>query len=187
MDLSHPMDRSVNDGISRERCSVTYASVDDAVRLITILGRGTLILKIDLKNAYRIVLVHPDNRHLLGIHWQGETYIDQALPFGLHSAPLLFTAVADAVSWALIQAGTPPLIHYLDDFLFFLPATEWQSDQALHRILGTLNSMGVPVAMQKVEGPATSITFLGILIDTVRFELRLPPEKVSFIQGIVRS
>ena len=39
----------------------------------------------------------------------------------------------------------------------------------------------------QLKGPATSITFLGILIDTVRLELRLPPEKVSFTWGIVRS
>ena len=66
----------------------------------------------------------PQDWHLLGVCWEGSVFVDQALPFGLRSAPLLFTAVADAIGWALIQAGASPLIHYLDDFLFFLPSQQ---------------------------------------------------------------
>ena len=34
--------------------------------------------------------------------------------------------------------------------------------------------LGFPLALEKLEGPATSLVFLGILIDTVDQELRLP-------------
>ena len=85
------------------------------------LGPGTLLLKVDLKSAYRIVPVNPLDRHLLGLCWEDHAYVDQALPFGLRSAPILFTAVADAVTWALMQAGISFVMHYLDDYLFFLP------------------------------------------------------------------
>ena len=41
VDLSAPRHRSINDGISPEYCSLQYASIDDAVKLIMQLGRGT--------------------------------------------------------------------------------------------------------------------------------------------------
>ena len=42
-----------------------------------------MLAKLDLKEAYRMVPVHPQDRVLLGMHWKGETYVDAALPFGL--------------------------------------------------------------------------------------------------------
>ena len=51
------------------------------------LGQGTELLKIDLSNAYRIVIVHPSDQPLLGISWQGKKYVKRSLPFGLKSSP----------------------------------------------------------------------------------------------------
>ncbi len=82
------------------------------------------MVKLDLKNAYRIILVHPHDQHLLAISWVGRTYVDRALPFGLRSAPKIFSAVADMITWALHCAGIKLQIHYLDDFLFFTQTRE---------------------------------------------------------------
>ena len=95
MDLSSPEDSSVNDGIDPSLCSLSYISID--IIAILCLGRGTLIAKTDIKHAYRQVPVHPQDRHLLGMQWQRGYYLDTVLPFGLRSAPLIFTAVADAL------------------------------------------------------------------------------------------
>ena len=67
VDLSLPQGRSVNDGIAPDRCSLHYASVDNAIEVIISLGRSTLLVKLDLSSAYRIVPVHPDDQLLLGI------------------------------------------------------------------------------------------------------------------------
>lgn len=45
--------------------------------------------------------------------------------------------------------------------------------------------LGIPVAVQKTEGPSTTLVFLGILIDTYAFELRLPIDKLSRLQDLV--
>ena len=66
-DLSSPQGHSVNDGIDPALCSLSYTSVDDAAAEISAMGRGTLLAKLDIKNAYRIVPVHPEDRPLLGI------------------------------------------------------------------------------------------------------------------------
>lgn len=52
--------------------------MDDAVAVVQALGKGTRLVKMDLKDAYRIVPVHPDDYHLPGILWYG-----QSTPFWL--------------------------------------------------------------------------------------------------------
>ena len=47
--------------------------------------------KLDIKSAHRKVPVHPDNQLPLGTTWEGRTFCDRALPFGLRSALKLFT------------------------------------------------------------------------------------------------
>ena len=49
VDLSHPADFSVNDGIPKELCSLTYITVDTAIHHIIKLGPSTLLAKIDIK------------------------------------------------------------------------------------------------------------------------------------------
>ena len=93
VDLSSPC---VNDGIDRDMCSISYITIDQVVDIILQLGHGALLAKVDIK-AYHLVPVHPDDRHLLGVQWDGQVLLDKVLPFGLRSAPLIFTAVADAL------------------------------------------------------------------------------------------
>ena len=57
--LSFPHGGSVNDFIPSEFCSVHYASVDDAVRIIKKLGIGCALAKTDVRSAFRIIPVHP--------------------------------------------------------------------------------------------------------------------------------
>ena len=64
--------------------------MDDRVRIILVLGQGTQLVKFDIKSAYRIIPVHPSDRLLLGVLWQGEVFVDAVLPFGLCSAPKIF-------------------------------------------------------------------------------------------------
>ena len=60
VDHSLPRDHSVNSGISEEICSVSYATLDDAVDLIKWLGlHDTAGKKMDLEDVYRMVPMHP--------------------------------------------------------------------------------------------------------------------------------
>ena len=165
-DLSSPKGESINDEIDSAACSVSYASVDDAVRCIRTLGRGSLLAKFDIANDYRAVPVHPADRLLLGLSWRGDTLVDGALPFGLRSAPKLFTAMADAVLWAMGRHGVVHAMHYLDDFLLLGPPNSAECGHALQNSLQLCNRLGFPIAPHKLEGPASQLSFLGILIDT---------------------
>ena len=104
MDLSSPSGRSVNDGILKELCSFHYTSMDKAAKKMVLLGKGALLAKMDIKQAYRNVPVAPEDRYLLGLIWDNRIY--QVLPFGLRSAPPIFFVVADALVWMMKQRGT---------------------------------------------------------------------------------
>ena len=57
-----------------------------------------------LSNSYDGNAASPsgmDDRQLLGMQWEWQMYIDASLPFGLLSAPIIFSAVVDALEWIL--------------------------------------------------------------------------------------
>ncbi len=178
LDLSRPKGSSVNDGIEPEVCSLSYASVDQAVRIIMLKGKQTQMAKIDIESAYRLIPVHPEDRLLLGMKRRGFLYVDATLPFGLRSAPKIFNAVADAVEWMMKRQNIRNSLHYLDDFIVFGNSGETESQMALDKALQLCHSLGVPIAGHKTEGPATTLTFLGIELDSVVMEIRLPKKKL---------
>lgn len=180
MHLSAPTSRSINDGIDKEDFTLRYATIDDAVRLIHGLGSKAELAKIDIKSAFRTIPIRYEDRELLGIHWRGKFYIDCCLPFGLRSAPFIFNQYAEALEWILRNNYfITNIIHYLDDFLLVGRPESEDCAQALHLMLHVCRLLGFPIAENKVEGPTPLITFLGILIDTVKMELRLPSDKLE--------
>ncbi len=135
--------------------------------------------KFDIESAYRLVPVHPDDRLLLGMKWREFLYVDTSLPFGLRSAPKIFNAVADAIEWMMRRQGIGSSLHYLDDFIVFGSAGVSECQIALDKALHLCRGLGVPIAGHKTEGPATTLTFLGIELDAVSMEIRLPQEKLQ--------
>lgn len=109
--------------------------------------------------------------------------MDPALPFGLRSAPKIFSAFADALAWVLYKNGVVWQLHSLDNFLLMGPPSSNACDKALE----TCRELGVPVATHKTEDPASLLIFLGIHIDTEAMTLSLPEDKLTRILGLVLS
>ena len=68
-DLSHPKTGSINEGIPNKLSSIKYVTIDDAINSILSMGPYTLMAKIDIKSAFRLLPVHPADRHLLLMQW----------------------------------------------------------------------------------------------------------------------
>ena len=107
VDLSFRKGHSVNDGIPKSLCSLSYISVDDAIDHIITSGQYMLLVKIDIKNAFRLLPVHPSDRHLLAMEWDNAIYLDTCLPFGLQSAPKLFNILAELLAWIVQRMELP--------------------------------------------------------------------------------
>ena len=73
-DLSYPSQYSVNDEIDSALCSLRYVSVDTIANTAASLGVGTLLTKVDIESAYRLIPVHPEDRQLLGVMWRDQCF-----------------------------------------------------------------------------------------------------------------
>ena len=75
LDLSQPIGRAINEGVDPDPFRVTHTSVDEAIPLIfAVGGNGAQMFKADVKDAFKLIPVRPDQWHLLGFCWQGEFY-----------------------------------------------------------------------------------------------------------------
>lgn len=183
--LSFPKGSSVNDGISPEHTSVRYATIDDAVKLITGIGQGCFLAKTDIKNAFRIIPIRPADYGLLGIHWRGFYYYDRCMPMGCSSSCLTFEMFSSAVEWvARHQLKIGAILHLLDDFLLVAPSAELCQKQ-LKLFLSLCEYLGIPMAPEKTCGPATTMSFAGIELDSVRLEARLPLDKIEKCKSLI--
>ena len=183
--LSAPLGQSINDGIDEDLYSLEYITVDDIVKHVIRQGRGALLYKVDMQHAFRNIPVHPSDWPLLGMVWDGQYYFDKVLPFGLRSSPAIFNKFAEAVCWILRnEYNLPGLEHYLDDFLGVSPPSDCvpTSTAAVHKatLLTVFENLGIPIATgpDKNVGPSTVVTVLGIEVDSVAQETRLPDDKL---------
>ena len=119
--------------------------------------------------------------------WEEKVCIDAMLPFGIRSAPKIFNAVADALEWFMIKEGVSIIYYYLDDFTILgLPSSE-ECDMNLHIFKSICEDLGVPLAAEMQASSSTCIKFLGIIIDTVKQELRLPRDKLDRLLRAVQQ
>ena len=88
--LSFPEGMSVNDTIPHIEATVQYATVDQAVEKIVKLDQGCFLAKTDIKSAFRLIPLHPDDYPLVGFKWDGGYYFDKCLPMGASSACNIF-------------------------------------------------------------------------------------------------
>ena len=182
LDLSSPKGRSVNDEINLELASVQYTHIDHLASLMLLAGRGSVLVKADIKEVYRNIPVHPDDHHLLAVQWEGIAYVDRVLLFGLRSTLLIFSAVADAAQWMLREKGVTRSLHYLDDFAPVEHNYERAMD-AKGKMCELFQFLGLPLEPSKLKGPSTSITFLGIQVDTLQMQFRLLADKLERLLG----
>jgi len=54
-------------------------------------------------------------------------------------------------------------------------------------LISTFENLQVPIEQSKLEGPDTCLTFLGIEIDTVKLQLRLPRKKLADLKALLAT
>ncbi|XP_067290331.1 uncharacterized protein [Pseudorasbora parva] len=187
IDLSAPHNNtqpSINSLIPLEEFSLCYHNIDQAIHLIKNAGYGAWLAKVDITSAFKVMPIHPDFWHLFGIRWRGKFFFAVRLTFGCKSSPKIFDMLSEALCWILQNNhAVPYLVHLLDDFLtvspsFFPPAAH------LSTIQNVFSTLGVPLSPEKTQGPTTSLEFLGINLDSVKFQASLPKDKIDRIIAI---
>ena len=179
-DLSYPYDnRSVNANIPQNLKSVKYASVRDAIQILNKLPKGAYMAKCDIKDAYRLIPLHPSEYPKLGMQFHGKYYYDKFLPQGCGSSCRIFEEFSTALE-AIFKFYNPGAksCHMLDDFLLIALGKQ-NCDKLLQSFISLCKDIGVPLSPEKTVGPVTMIVFLGILLDSIARTASLPKEKLS--------
>ena len=75
------------------------------------------------------------------------------------------------------------MIDYIDNYVgFSVPSVTWESYDALTHLM---RQLGLTVSEKKLVPPSTQVTCLGVLIDTVKGTIAIPPEKLEQINEAV--
>ncbi|KAF5384159.1 hypothetical protein D9615_003180 [Tricholomella constricta] len=185
--LSWPQGRSVNDGIPDCEAHIVYDMFGCAVRDLRHLGTGALMAKLDLKEAFRHIPIRAADWHLLGFHWGAKFYHLLVLAFGLKSAPYIFNLFAEALHWIIQRHIPAALRHYLDDFLLiFHPSSDpLVCNAAIEWVTALGNELGLAFQDSKTVHPCTQLEFLGLELDSLAMEARLPSDKLAYLTELL--
>ena len=148
-----------------------------------LLRPGDFLAKLDLKDAYLTVPMRTEHQPFLRFSWRDRFFQFVCLPFGLSSAPRLFTKLLKPVVSQLRRLGIR-LVIYLDDMLF-MNESEEKLIKDLRIAINLLSSLGFLINWDKsILSPAKSIEFLGLLVNSTDLSLALPLKAVSSILSI---
>ena len=101
------------------------------------------------------------------------------MPVGCSSSCLTSETFSTAVEWvAHNKLKIDYILHLLDDYLLVAPSVQL-CQQQLDLFLSLCTYLGIPIAPEKTCGPATSMSFAGIELDSIRLEACLPLDKIE--------
>ena len=185
-DLSWPPGGAVNDHIDKDDYSVQYTSVAQAVDICCTMTTPWLA-KTDLADAYLHCPIKQVDSDLLGFTWPDETGVSRAYKFkslvlGCRSSPRFFTDIASALCYIAIQNGAPSTtLSYLDDFLICANSFQ-ECEKGLHVVVSCAKKCGFHIKDSKTVEPNRVLEFLGLIIDTLKREVRISDERLCEIR-----
>ena len=151
-----------------------------------LLGQGDWLAKVDLKDAYFAIPIHQTHQKYLHFQFQEKAFRFTCLPFGLSSAPWVFTKTLKPALAILRQRGVR-MIAYIDDILLIAGSKDQALDHA-QALVHLLESLGFIINTEKsVLTPSQTIEFLGLSVSSIDMELRLPLAKIKQIRAEARK
>lgn len=182
---SHP---SINDLICKDDFSLHYVTIDHAINLIKRHGQNSLLCKTDITDAFKLIPIHRDLWPFHGIQWNEKFYFYTRLVFGSRSSPKIFDCLSQTICWIAENIyNISNILHLLDDFLTVDGPDREVADRTMASLKAIFRNLEIPIAPHKTVGPTTCIEYLGIILDTVNMEARLPTDKVTRISDILSS
>lgn len=151
-----------------------------------LLKAGDWMTKVDLKDAYFAIPVSRHHRKYLQFMWDGKTYQFNCLPFGLSSAPWVFTKTTKPVITILRTLGLRIII-YIDDILI-MAINQQLVREHTKCLIFLLENLGFTINKEKsMTEPVQEIEFLGYTVNSINMELKLPGSKIKKIKSESRA
>jgi len=162
---------------------VRYESV---AQVKSFLQKGDFITSIDVKGAFFHIPIAPNSRYWLQFIADGTIYHFQTLPFGVTTAPYIWTKVLAQIINHLRRRGIR-LSVYMDDILI---AAFSHEESLLHTktVEECLLSAGITINYEKCAlNPSHSLSHIGFIWNTQKNLLLLSLEKIRDISRSARK
>lgn len=161
-----------------------HFKMEDFRTVTKLVQRNCYMASVDLKDAYFLVPVHRNSRKYLRFSFENVLYEFTCLPFGLSTAPYVFTKIMKPVVSSFRLKGISCVV-YLDDFLIF-GDTRSKCESNVQIVLNTLQSLGFIINWEKsCLIPETRCKFLGFVFDSRNMSIELPLEKRNRILELI--
>ena len=159
----------------------------DGLKEVAILLRpGDWAASVDLKDAYFHIPLNRRSRRFLRFGWKKKLYQFLVLPFGLSTAPFIFTMVTRPII-AFLRSRGIRVLFYLNDILV-IGKTKEECEKNLKTVLDLLQSLGFLINWKKSNlAPSQRFLFLGLLWDSTLGQICLPQDKLWNLQRLARS
>jgi len=158
----------------------------DVSELADLAEKGDHAASFDLTSWYYHVGLHPRTRTYTGFCWKGEYYQCNCLPFGMNSAPWVFSKVMMEPMMYWRKNGIS-VLPYLDDF-FFSKKGEQVCPRLCLRVRKDFFSAGLIITVPKCcLPPALVLRRLGFDVDMGEGKFRAPLDRWEALHSLTDS
>lgn len=143
----------------------------------SLLKHGDFLFTLDLESAYHHIELDCKALPFMGFEWKGIFYVFTVLPFGLATAPWVFTKLTRPIV-ALLNLSGVRVSSYLDDFIGGAPPSDFL-DHA-RRTMSLLVDLGFTLSLPKCDlAPSPSCIWIGFLINTSTMLVSASPSRAA--------
>ena len=155
-----------------------HFKMESLASLLDLISCGDFLTSIDLKDAYFTIPIHQEHYKYLRFEWKSNLFEFICLPFGLSSAPRVFTKVMKPIVADLRNRGIK-LVIYLDDLAIISESHEMGLANS-KVVVNVLESLGFIVNLEKSSlTPSQEILYLGFVINSANMTVSLPMGKMD--------
>ena len=163
----------------------SYPKIEDFRRLVILSGKNCFLWKRDLSSFYLQLPMDPVEYPKVSFIWRSVLYFFTGLMFGLCNSGYNAQRTTDAVTWihrglGLETEAAKPYnsINYSDD-IGGVETTEERAMQSSVALSDLLEDLGLVESVDKYHPPSTCMPYLGVMFDSVKQTMSVPPEKLS--------
>ena len=165
-----------------------YPKIEDFRRLVIKWCRGCKIWKRDLSRYYLQLPLDPLDYPLVCFVWRCLVYFFAGLMFGLKHSGYQAQRLTTAVTWIHARLGLEyegeelfNSINYSDD-IGGAESTLERATQSSGALAALLIDLGLEESKSKEHKPSTLMPYLGVMFDTEKMTMSVPPDKVAEVR-----
>jgi len=173
-----------------EFVEVQHFKMEDTRTVCNLIEQDMFLASIDLQDAYHLIPICETHQLFLRFKWNGKYFQYTCLPFGLTSAPRVFTKVMRPVISFLRKRGNIS-VQYLDDLLLLSKTLEGCKSN-IQNTIDCFTKLGLIINYKKSDlNPSKSIQYLGLIFNSQEMTISLPQKKcdkiLSLCFGILKN